>query len=181
MNSEKILVVYFSRSGKTKIIAREISQKLNCDLEEIKTLTTYSGFMGYQLALIQATFKITPKIRPLKKNIADYDLVIFGGPVWGGSLSGPIRTFIAQYKNNLKNVAFIATQEGKFGQKNVFEQMKKACGKTPLAILDITEKEFRSGTYRNSVTSFVSRLSLKNPKIAKRPLEGRRPEAEMRS
>lgn len=181
MNSEKILVVYFSRSGKTKMIAHEISQKLNCDIEELRTSTTYSGFMGYQLALIQATFKVAPKIKQLKKNIANYDLVIFGGPVWGGSLSGPIRSFIIQYKNSLKNVAFIATQEGKFGQKNVFEQMKKACGKTPLAILDITEKEFRSGAYRNSVTSFVSRLSLKNPKIAKRPPESRRPETEIRN
>lgn len=179
MNSEKILVVYFSRSGKTKIIAREISQKLNCNLEEIKTLTNYSGFMGYQLALIQATFKITPKIKLLKKNITDYDLVILGGPVWGGSLSGPVRSFIAQYKNDLKNVAFIATQEGKFGKKNVFEQMKKACGKTPLAILDVTEKEFRSGAYRNGVASFVSRLNLKNPKIAKRTPERIRPEATM--
>lgn len=170
MNSGKILVVYFSRSGETKILAREISQKLNCVLEEIKPLKPYSGFLGFQRAMLQAMFKRTPDIRPLQNNIADYDLVILGSPVWNGSLSGPTRSFIAKHKNDLKNVAFFATQGGKYGQKNIFEQMKKSSGKTPLAILSVNDKEISSGAYKNSISTFVSKLNLQNPKIEKRRL-----------
>lgn len=178
MNSEKILVVYFSRSGKTKIIAREISQKLNCAVEEIKTPTSYAGFIGYSAALIQIAFKMHPKIKPLQKNLANYDLVIFGGPIWGTSMCAPIRSFITRYKNDLKNVAFFATQSGQYGRKIIFKQMKDACGKTPLAVLDVTEKDFRGNQFKNTVTNFISKLALSNPKIEKRRIaEKARPEA----
>lgn len=180
MNSDKILVVYFSRSGETKTLAREISQKLNCALEEIKPLKSYSGILGYQRALLQALFKRTPDIRPLQNNINDFELVILGSPVWNGSLSGPARSFIAKHKSELKNVAFFATQGGKYGQKKIFEQMKNYSEKTPLAVLSVTDKEISSGTYKNSVSSFVSKLNLRNPKIEKRRLaDSSRPEANI--
>lgn len=168
MSPERVLIVYFSRTGRTKILAREIAHKLGCAIEEIKAPKRYSGIFGYQLALLQATFKILPEIAPLQSNLANYDLIIMGGPVWGGSICSPVRTFIESYKNEFKNVAFIATQSGNVGKKHIFEKMRIAAQRVPLATLDVTERDFRNGLYRNSISSFISKLSLINPKINKR-------------
>lgn len=168
MSPERVLIVYFSRTGRTKILAREIAHKLGCAVEEIKSPKRYTGFFGYQLALAQATFKILPEISPLQSNLANYDLIILGGPVWGGSMCSPLRTFIETYKNEFKNVAFIATQSGTVGRKHIFEKMRIAVQRMPLATLDVTERDFKNGLYRNSISSFISKLSLINPKINKR-------------
>lgn len=173
MNSEKVIVVYFSRTGRTKNLAREIAQKLNCAIEEIRTPTSYSGFFGYQIALLQAAFKMTPKIKPLQNNLTDYDLVIMGGPVWGGSICGPLRTFMEKYNKDFKNVAFIATQGGNMVRKNIFEKMKNIARKPPLATLDITERDFKNGLYKNSISSFISKLSLSNPKLDRKKIAER--------
>lgn len=168
MSPEKVLIVYFSRTGRTKILARELANKLGCSIEEIKTPVRYSGFFGYQLALLQAMFKVLPVLTPLQSKIADYDLVIMGGPVWGGSICSPLRAFIETYRNDFKNVAFVSTQSGNVGGKHVFEKMRIAVHRPPLATLNVTERDFRNGSYRNTISSFISKLSLSNPKIARR-------------
>ena len=168
MSPAKVLIVYFSRTGRTKILARELSHKLGCAIEEVKTPKRYSGFFGYQFALLQATFKVLPEIAPLQSNLANYDLIIMGGPVWGGSICSPLRTFIESYKHEFKNVAFMATQSGIIGRNHVFDQMRIATQRTPLATLDIAERDFKNGLYKNSISSFIMKLSLINPKINKR-------------
>lgn len=168
MAPERVLIVYYSRTGRTKILAREIAHKLGCAIEEIKTPKRYSGIFGYQLALLQAIFKVLPEIASLQSELANYDLIIIGGPVWGGSVCSPLRTFIENYKNEFKNVAFMATQSGSIGGKHIFDKMRISAQRVPLATLNITERDFRNGLYKNSVSSFISKLSLINPKINKR-------------
>ncbi len=173
MNPEKVIVVYFSRTGKTKAIAREISNKLGCAIEEIKTPVSYSGFLGYQMAAIQATFGMTPEIKSLQSNLNDFDLVILGGPVWAGGICGPLRSFIQNYKKDFKNVAFIATQRGNSGRLRIFDKLKVSTGRPPLAALSVTERDFKSGLYRNNISAFLNKLSLSNPKIGRRRIAAR--------
>ncbi|MBC7537369.1 MAG: hypothetical protein H7281_01005 [Bacteriovorax sp.] len=165
MNLEKKLVIYYSSSGHTKKLAREISRKVNCDIEEIKTPTSYSGLFGYPRALIHAFLKTEPVIKKLKHNPADYDLVIVGGPIWAGQLSSPIRSFLTKNRDNLKNVAFFLTQSVQYGSEQVFEQMELVCGKNPSGYLAVTEKELNDGAFKERISFFLSELQEKNPKI----------------
>ncbi|MDO9183262.1 MAG: flavodoxin, partial [Bacteriovorax sp.] len=101
MNKGKILVLYFSNSGYTKKLANEISQNLMADLEEIKTSVSYTGFLGYQRALLHSIFKKEPKINGLHHQLTDYDIVIVGSPVWAATVASPINSFL---KNNKENI-----------------------------------------------------------------------------
>lgn len=180
MGPEKILVVYFSRTGNTRILANELSRKLQCDIEEIKTPVSYSGFWGYQRALLQATFKRKPVIRPLQKDPTNYDLVIIGSPLWGGSISAPIRSFFEKYGDSLNDVAFFSTRRGGFGRTHFFEQMRQLSKKKPMSLLTLTEKELNSGEFKKNMSSFLSILQAElerrrekvgkiRPKIVSRP------------
>lgn len=168
MNSEKILVAYFTRSGNTRILANEISRELQCDIEEIRTPYSYSGFLGYQLAFFHAAFKKKPAIQQLNKNPADYDIVIIGSPFWAGFVPGPIRTFLDRYKTNFNDVAFFLTQDGKLGQKSFFDQMAIVSGKKPLAQLAVSEKELSTGDFKESVSFFLDELRLSSPRLERK-------------
>lgn len=168
MNSEKILVVYYTRSGNTRILANEISRELQCDIEEIRTPHSYSGFLGYQRAFFHAVFKKKPVIRQLNKNPTDYDLVIIGSPFWAGLIPGPIRTFLDRYKTDFNNVAFFLTQGGKLGQKKFFDQMKKISDKKPLAHLAVSEKELSTGDFKENVSFFLDELRFRGPKLERK-------------
>ncbi|MFH1248895.1 MAG: NAD(P)H-dependent oxidoreductase [archaeon] len=85
----KTLVVYYSRTGTTKKVASEIASILKCGIEEIIDLKNRSGPIGWINAGRDGMKKILSDISRIKKNPADYDLVIIGTPIWGGNVSPP--------------------------------------------------------------------------------------------
>jgi hypothetical protein len=50
----RILVVFCSRSGRTRRIAKALSKELECDLEEINEPRTRTGLLGYIRSLLEA-------------------------------------------------------------------------------------------------------------------------------
>lgn len=168
MNSEKILVVYYSRTGNTRVLANDISRELHCDIEEISTTASYSGFWGIQRAFFHALFKRNPIIKRLNKNIDEYDLVIIGSPVWFNNIPGPIRSFLERYQNDFNSVAFFLSQQNSSSSKHSFESMRKSCKKIPVAEFSVSLSELRSGNYKEKVSSFINELNLSMPKTEKR-------------
>ncbi|MGZ3747924.1 MAG: flavodoxin family protein [Pseudobdellovibrionaceae bacterium] len=161
MDNKNILVVYYSRSGNTRKVAEEIAQRIGCDIQEIKSTHAYPmGYRGYQKALLHAAFKKKPTIKLDNSNLSQYDLVIVGGPVWGGTLSPPVRSFLETYKNQIKNVAFFLTQGGTFGRQRLFFQMTEVCGKTPLAFLAVNDSDLHGENYQKRVAWFLRELKL---------------------
>lgn len=158
MNTEKSLIVYYSNSGFTKQLAKELSRNIHCDIEEIKTSISYSGFFGYQRAFFHSLMNREPLIKRFKHNPADYNLVIVGGPIWAGSTAAPVRSFLVSNKDIIKNIAFFSTQGGPYGKKQLFEQMEKLCGIKPMACLSVTDKALTDGTFQQSVWIFLNEL-----------------------
>jgi flavodoxin len=83
----KSLVVFYSRSGKTKQVAEKITELLKADLEEVIDLKSRKGIFGWLSAGKDASKKNGATIAAIKKQPAQYDLVILGTPVWAGKMS----------------------------------------------------------------------------------------------
>lgn len=157
MNDKKILVVYYSRTGVTKLVAETIKNTLNCDLEEIVDLKDRKGPIKYALAGRDALKGSTTEIKPMKFNPGDYDVVIFGCPVWASNVVPALRTYIEKYKASLKEVAFFTTEIASGGDK-VMLNMENLCNKTPLAKIRFTKKDMSSKEYINSINEFVTNI-----------------------
>lgn len=177
MESQKnVLVVYFSRTGNTRIAAEELARQLKCDIQEIRAIPTYPlGFMGYQRALLHATLKRKSNIRLDQSNLAKYDLIVVGSPVWGGAISSPVRAFLDTYRSQIKDIAFFLTQGGSFGRERVLMQVQELCGKSPSSFLALTEKDMHQGTFRMKVASFAEEIKLRTSEKA--PPQRRPPES----
>jgi flavodoxin len=150
----RILVVYYSRSGTTARIGRELAQALGADIEMIRDTRGRAGFLGWMRSGYEATMKVRPAIQPVEKEPASYDLVVLGTPVWAGTMSSPMRTYIHQNRDEFKSVAFFCTQGDKTEQRT-FDDMADLCGATPVATLSLQHDVVAKGDYQDQLEEFV--------------------------
>lgn len=155
----KTLVVYYSRTGNTKIIAETIAKDLAADLEEITEIQPKTGIIGWLVAGKDATLQKSTPINALKHQVTNYDLVIIGTPVWSWNMSPPVRSFLQKYKQNLKQVAFFATMGGN-GDQRAFTGMTKLTGLTPLATVALLERKIKRNDFKTSLLGFTEIINL---------------------
>jgi len=154
----KILVVFYSRSGMTRRIAQALAGALHADLEEITEPRSRSGLLGYLRSATEARRMCPATIAPVKHDVAAYDLVIVGTPVWAWSLSSPVRAFLLATATRLPAVAFFCTMGGS-GSEKAFAQMAAIVGKQPRAVCAITQREVLAGNYRGPLVTFERALA----------------------
>jgi flavodoxin len=152
------LVVFYSRTGTTKNVAEAIASSLDCDIEEIIDTKNRLGFLGVLSAGWSAIFRKLTVIEEITKNPGEYDIVIVGGPVWAGRAGSAARTYLSQYKDRFRQVAFFCAGGGP-GQQGVFTDMAELCGKEPVAFLEVTAKEVGKGEHSVKIGEFVSQIS----------------------
>lgn len=121
------LVVFFSYTNNTRMIASRIKDKLHCDILEIKTVVPYST--DYQTVVddeqnSEASNHL-PEIENINLNLDQYDTIILGTPVWWYRPAPAIRTFLTQANLNGKTIIPFATNAGWVGR--TFSEIKKIC------------------------------------------------------
>lgn len=121
------LIVYFSYTNHTKLIAEKIKENLNCDILEIKTVVPYSN--DYQTVVddkqnSEASNHL-PEIENINMDLNKYDEIIVGTPVWWYKPSPAVRTFLTQNDLSDKTIIPFATNAGWLGK--TFDEIKKLC------------------------------------------------------
>lgn len=121
------LIVYFSYTGNTRMIAYKIKDRLNCDILEIETVIPYSD--DYQSVVddeqnSEASNHL-PEIKDINVDLTKYDEIILGTPVWWYRPVPAIRTFLAQNDLSGKTIKPFATNAGWLGR--TFNEIKSLC------------------------------------------------------
>ena len=127
----KYLVLYYTQTGNTKAVAEEFQARLNVDIEAIEATVPYDG--DFQ-ATIERSGKereegILPEIKPITRNIADYDVIFLGYPIWFGTYAPPVATFLNQTDLSGKKVVPFCT----FGSGGLDSSVKDLKAKQPNA------------------------------------------------
>lgn len=136
----KTLIVYYSRSGYTRRVARMLARRLGADVDEIKIVQPVRGPLGYALCAIEALAEIEPALRPALKTPKAYECIVVGTPVWFWSLSSPVRAWLAQHRVRGARLAFFCTMGGS-GAGRVFAAMARVAKTKPIATLALTDDE----------------------------------------
>jgi len=103
----KTLIIYYSRTGKTKLICETLKKHLNADLLEIKDLKDREGTWGYLTAAYDVIFNRHTPIEPEKINCSPYQSIVVASPIWNWKISTPIHTFFDANKFDGKKVVLI--------------------------------------------------------------------------
>lgn len=107
----KMLVLYYSQTGNTKMVAEEIANCLGADIEEIVMVNPYNP--DFQ-ATIEQCMKdreagVLPEIQPVQADLLQYDVVFLGYPVWFGTYAPPVTKWLEGVNLNGKKVVPFCT------------------------------------------------------------------------
>ena len=115
--TSNILVAYFTRSGNTRVIAGQLKRTLGADLFEILPGEPYPE--DYQANVDQARRErdagFEPPLKAEVQNLAAYDTVYLGFPIWGETAPPVIRSFLRRHDLSGKTVRPFITHGG-YGQ-----------------------------------------------------------------
>ena len=92
----KRLVVYYSLSGNTREAAQKIADKLDADLLELETVKAMPKSFAAQIFVGggQVVMNHIPKLKPIDKDINNYDEIILGSPIWNSKGVPAINAFL---------------------------------------------------------------------------------------
>ncbi|UGB37207.1 flavodoxin family protein [Frateuria soli] len=155
--SSPLLVVYYSRSGKTARVAQALAQRLGADQVAIRDRRT-EGRVSIWRATLDRLLNTLPPIAPVAVPLASYDLVVLGTPVWGGRAASPMRRFLSDYATGLPPVAFFCTMGGS-GAEGTFTDMQARLGKPPRASCAFDAKTLDNDSYLDKLDHFASQLA----------------------
>jgi flavodoxin len=157
MSDPRVLVVFFSRTGTTRMLASTLARMLSADIEEICDLTERRGASGYLRCLLDSWRKRPAEIVPAGLDTAQYDLVVVGTPVWAGSVSAPVRAYLLENRSKFGHVAFFCSFGG-LGSQVAFDEMRALAGRAPVAQCKVRATEVQRGVVAASLVLFVSEL-----------------------
>ncbi len=125
--AKKVLVLYYSVTNTTKQMAEYIQQKTGADIEAIQTVDAYPTDYNELIKRSSAEREgnVLPELKPFAHNVADYDVIFFGYPLWFATYAQPLKTVIASGVLNGKTVVPFCTS-GSSGIKQSVNDLKNA-------------------------------------------------------
>lgn len=170
-SDKKILVAYFSRTGEeynvgyitkgnTAIVAEMIAQKVGADMFEIKPAQEYPA--EYQACTEMAKTELESDARPALAanidNLAQYDTIFLGYPIWWGALPRVVVTFLENNDFSGKKIIPFCTHGGS-GLAGTEREIKNVCPKAEvlqgLAIVGKTAQNDSSAAAEKDVDAWL--------------------------
>ena len=127
------IIIYYSWSGSTEYIAKQIARLCGADLLQLFPTEAYP--VNYSKCVDQARIEtrtgFCPPLESFEIDLSQYDTVFIGSPIWCGTYASPIRTFLRSYDLSGKTVYPFCTHGGG-GEKNFSAHIKEACSSSNL-------------------------------------------------
>lgn len=152
----KVLVAYFSATGNTEKAAQQVASIVSGDLHKIQPEKSYtSADLNWRDKSSRSSVEMDdPTSRPAiiddLKNLAEYDTVYLGFPIWWNQAPRLINTFLEKYDLSGKTVIPFATS-GSSNISNAESELRKA----------YPDVNWQKGKLMNGATEEDTRIGLK--------------------
>jgi len=123
----KSVIVYYSLEGNTSLVAKMIAERIGADTirlkpeKEIPTKGPSKYFLGGKSVMLNEK----PKLLNENINLDGYDTLIIGTPIWAGSFTPPINTFLSENLIKDKNIYLFATHGTGTNTEKCFAKIKE--------------------------------------------------------
>jgi flavodoxin len=150
----KSLVVYYSLTGKTKLVSRVIAETLNTKSVEIKEVKPRKGgFPVYVIGGFGALLNKGSSIKRVDVNLNQYDRIFVGSPIWASRPAPAVNAFIYNANFEGRSVFLFCTMGGDNAEKaldNMKAKIEKSQGKVvgsfAITINKLSDKEIVART-----------------------------------
>ena len=103
----KTLIVYYSFTNNVHTIVNDLKTQIDADAVRVEPAAEGLDYAADNYALGSALIQAIrnnpsdaasyPAIKPVEVNIADYDRIIVGAPLWWSNMAAPLQTFLFQH------------------------------------------------------------------------------------
>lgn len=156
----KVLIVYYSRSGNTRDMAKQIQEKVGGDIVELQTVQPYPS--EYKATTEQAKRELEsnyfPPLSTKIENIGAYDVVFVGSPNWWSTMAMPVRTFLSENNLSEKTVVPFITHEGSGLGRSVAD-LKSFCPNATI-LEGLAVRGSRVNSSQDERTKWLNKLSI---------------------
>jgi flavodoxin len=157
---KKILIVYYSHTGNTRELANQIHKMVSGDIIELQPVEPYPK--DYEAVKERALQELKsgskPALKTKVKEIGSYDVIFVGTPIWWGTISAPVKTFLSGYDFSGKTIIPFCTHEGSGLGRSVTD-ISKLCPKSTL--LDgIAIRGSDVKTEQNKVSEWLKKINI---------------------
>ena len=124
----RILVAYYSLTGKTENTAKAIADASSGQLYQIQVDKAYPDNKKERRKILEQEIEqnYLPPLKPTNINPDDYDIIFLGSPVWGNHISQPVKSFLGKYNLSGKHVIPFVTHSGG-GRGQSFNDIAELC------------------------------------------------------
>ncbi len=123
----KTIVIYYSLTGNTGLVAKMIAERLGAETlglkpeKEIPSKGALKYFCGGKSVMLHEK----PKLLNERVALDGYNTLVIGTPVWAGSFTPPIHTFLSENVIKDKSIYLFATCSPGTDTKKCFGNMKE--------------------------------------------------------
>lgn len=155
MDNKRIIIIYHSYSGHTKMIANIIKKKLDCDVLELEPKYEFSSDYDEVVKEYQNNEKdkSTVVIKDININLDNYDEIIIGSPVWWYSITPVVREFLKENNLEGKTVIPFATNAGWLG--GTFKEIEELCKNSSVT----NEMNIVFGSYSDDLVTSMDEIN----------------------
>jgi NAD(P)H-dependent FMN reductase len=160
----KVLVIYYSRSGRTRRVAALIAEALRARevevvVEELKDKQPRQGLGGLLGACVDATFGRKTQIRVPEARVEDFDVVVLGTPIWAWAGTPAAMAFCRDWGRRAKRTALFCTMMGPTAG-GTFKALSSELRDEPLAALALSHRQLGSEeTLKAAIKSFAESIT----------------------
>ncbi len=156
-------IVYYSMSGNTQYVAKKLAEALNADLIPLVPKKAYpsSGFKKFFWGGKSALMGEKPALEPYGFDPKKYDRVVLCSPVWAGTFTPPLRTFLEDHGADLTGKRIAACFCCSGGPGKVLEKFKACIPDVALKqeLILIDPKDKPSAENENKLNAFCDGLN----------------------
>jgi flavodoxin len=127
---KKIITVYYSNNGNTKSVAQNIHSIVGGDIKEIELTEKYPNNIFKMSNLVRNQIKNGDLPNIEKLDISNYDIIFIGSPIWGFSISLPIRSFLKNTNFENKTIIPFFTCSGGVNKNKIHKEVKDLANTT---------------------------------------------------
>lgn len=162
INSNDILIAYFSATGTTETIAGYIESVSGGTLHEIEPLEPYISedlqyYTGGRCDSEQADDACRPEIANSVDNMEDYEVIFLGYPIWHGQAPKIIYTFLESYSFDGKIIIPFCTSHSSGIGSSDDNLHTSASG-----AIWMEGRRFSSSTSEEDVSTWIEELGIMN-------------------
>jgi len=158
----KSLVVFYSFTGKTKLVAETIAGVLKADRVEIEEAKPRrNGIAAYMTGGFDAIMNRKTRIKPVNIDLQQYDTIFIGSPVWASRPTPAINSFLQSSNFKGRNVVPFFTMGSNNAGKalaNITPKIERRLGKVTgsftIKSYQVTADEMVTAT-KEAVNSYV--------------------------